>query len=280
MSGFYLQYSKADDRFALSMIASDSTSATPTRALAGSTPVIDSWYHLVGVRDATNNQIKLYVNGVLADTESYSARWNAGGSTVIGRARAGISTDFFPGTVDEVHLIEGALGDTDVQYYYRYPGGPGPIPGWHLGEADGDGLPDDWETSQGLDMFSASGPNGANGDPDHDGIPNLAEYGLHLNAASPDAAGLPTTAVERSTDGHPYLIFRYRRRIGASSLSYRPEITHDMVTWSSTSADFEEITPAVPNADGVTETVKVRAKPAMDAPGTSRTAVRLRIGVN
>jgi hypothetical protein len=43
-------------------------------------------------------------------------------------------------------------------------------------DSDADGLPDGWETRFGLDASSASGPNGAAGDPDSDGRTNLQEY--------------------------------------------------------------------------------------------------------
>lgn len=43
------------------------------------------------------------------------------------------------------------------------------------GDADGDGLPSTWEAQFGLDAASASGENGALGDPDGDGITNLEE---------------------------------------------------------------------------------------------------------
>jgi glucose/arabinose dehydrogenase len=42
-------------------------------------------------------------------------------------------------------------------------------------DTDGDGLTDDWETGMGLDPTSATGANGAAGDPDGDGRTNLAE---------------------------------------------------------------------------------------------------------
>jgi hypothetical protein len=41
---------------------------------------------------------------------------------------------------------------------------------------DGDGLPDLWEAAYGLSTNSAAGINGADGDPDNDGLPNSAEY--------------------------------------------------------------------------------------------------------
>jgi subtilisin-like proprotein convertase family protein len=43
------------------------------------------------------------------------------------------------------------------------------------GDADGDALPDTWEDQFGLDDHSASGDNGALGDPDHDGLTNADE---------------------------------------------------------------------------------------------------------
>ena len=44
------------------------------------------------------------------------------------------------------------------------------------GDADGDGLPDGWETLFGLNPGSSTGVHGAAGDPDGDGASNLAEY--------------------------------------------------------------------------------------------------------
>jgi len=41
---------------------------------------------------------------------------------------------------------------------------------------DGDGLPDDWELANGLNPNSSAGNNGANGDPDGDGMTNLQEF--------------------------------------------------------------------------------------------------------
>ncbi len=63
-------------------------------------------------------------------------------------------------------------------------------------DTDGDGLPDGWETRYGLDPLdngtysfrtgSAGDPkNGANGDPDNDGVANLQEY---LNATDPSVS--------------------------------------------------------------------------------------------
>lgn len=55
-----------------------------------------------------------------------------------------------------------------------------PSPGWV--DSDGDGLPDVWEITYGLDPFYTGGANGPGGDPDGDGSSNYQEY---VTAASP-----------------------------------------------------------------------------------------------
>jgi hypothetical protein len=54
---------------------------------------------------------------------------------------------------------------------------PGALnPGSTNPDRDGDGLPNDWETTYGLNPDSAVGADGAGGDPDGDGLTNVQEY--------------------------------------------------------------------------------------------------------
>ena len=52
-------------------------------------------------------------------------------------------------------------------------------------DSDNDGLPDGWEVDNGLNPMSSTGDDGADGDPDSDGFPNLLEFELDARANNP-----------------------------------------------------------------------------------------------
>jgi len=72
--------------------------------------------------------------------------------------------------------------------------------------------------------------SGENGDPDHDGIPNLLEYGLGLLPGTTDTSGLPTAEVQSG-----YLTLTYRHNKQATDLLYMVEACGDIAggKWSS-----------------------------------------------
>ena len=70
-------------------------------------------------------------------------------------------------------------------------------------DADGDGLPDQWESDHQLNPQDAAGDQGAIGDPDGDGLINIDEYynGADPQSADTDGDGLPDLwEVENSLD--------------------------------------------------------------------------------
>jgi hypothetical protein len=114
VSGFFLQYSAADNAWAFSMLASDATSAATTRALAPLPPRTGDWQHLVGVYDSGAGQLRLYVDGRRAGTAAFSSGWAAGGSFAVGRGLFNGPTDWFAGSIDQVRVWNRALSDSDV----------------------------------------------------------------------------------------------------------------------------------------------------------------------
>ncbi|MCY1138428.1 glycoside hydrolase family 2 [Actinoplanes sp. Pm04-4] len=112
VSDFFLQYSGADQRFAMSFAG--------VRALGPSKPEVGRWYHLVGVRDTVKGELRLYVDGELAGTAGACLPQGAPtGNTVIGRGKYnGNPVDYLDGTVDQVHLYDRALSPTEIRELY------------------------------------------------------------------------------------------------------------------------------------------------------------------
>ncbi len=143
---------------------------------------------------------------------------------------------------------------------------------------DHDGLPDLWEIQSGLNFDNATGLNGPLGDLSGNGVVNLLKYALNLDPHSAALTGLPTTSIELNpADSARYLTFRYRRLLSPGPLQYLIETTSDLTDWTTTAADFEEAAPPVPNSDGLTETVTIRVKPAINTPTAPTRSVRLRV---
>ncbi|MFD4263931.1 LamG-like jellyroll fold domain-containing protein [Streptomyces sp. NPDC058534] len=109
-SPFYLQYGQGAFAF-----------STPgeKRARVETTPETGRWYHLVGVRDGADNQLRLYVDGEPAATSAAGPAYPSTGPLTVGRAQwDGNATDFWNGAVDQVHAYDKALTDEEVRALY------------------------------------------------------------------------------------------------------------------------------------------------------------------
>ena len=109
VAGFFLQLRGDTGTFAFSRLSSDAIGiatyvSTPTAPVAG------TWYHLVGVNDATAGSLTLYVDGQSMGTTPYTAGWQATGDTLIGHGfYNGGQVDNVNGSIDEVSLFASAL---------------------------------------------------------------------------------------------------------------------------------------------------------------------------
>jgi len=79
------------------------------------TPALGRWYHLVGVRDHTTNELRLYIDGERVAATTAGTDGVSTGPLSIGRAKfAGQEGDFWAGSVDEVSVVDKALTDEEV----------------------------------------------------------------------------------------------------------------------------------------------------------------------
>jgi hypothetical protein len=106
-SAFFLQYSGADQRWAMSFVG--------LRALSPQKPEVGRWYHLTGVRDAAKGTLSLYVDGEKVASQSACAAAASTGDFVVGRGEyGGDQVDPLRGDVDEVRVFDRALSDDEV----------------------------------------------------------------------------------------------------------------------------------------------------------------------
>ncbi|WP_344105228.1 LamG-like jellyroll fold domain-containing protein [Nocardiopsis rhodophaea] len=114
-SAFDLQYSAEDDRWEVVLAASD-TETTEFTSVVHETAAPNSERrgdHLAVVYDAFDREVRLYVNGQLAQTSTarLDQPWAASGPVTIGRALTDSAwASDYSGAVDDVRVYEGAAG--------------------------------------------------------------------------------------------------------------------------------------------------------------------------
>jgi len=97
----------------------DENDTSPSRWLSGTTNLTGGgWHHIVAVRDASADEIYLYVDNVLEDSLSvnYPAGFSSSASVNIGHLSAAYN---FVGTLDEVALYNKALNPDEIEQHYQ-----------------------------------------------------------------------------------------------------------------------------------------------------------------
>jgi hypothetical protein len=116
-SGFYLQYAgTANQSWSFTRTAANTSAAGGIDALSSGPAALDTWVHLVGVYDASDDQLRLYVNGASQGAATDATPYAANGGLVIGRAEFGGNyVDWFPGYIRDVEVFQQALTPVEVK---------------------------------------------------------------------------------------------------------------------------------------------------------------------
>jgi hypothetical protein len=103
---FYLQYGQGAFAF-----------STPggNRARLAVTPELNRWYHLAGVRDHATGEVRLFVDGKRVAAVPAGPDVVSTGPFSVGRAKYdGARTDYWSGSIDQVHAYDRSLSDAEV----------------------------------------------------------------------------------------------------------------------------------------------------------------------
>ena len=115
-SGFFLEYSGSDNRWAFARQSVDAQNPTPHRALSSAPPTLNTWTPLVGEFNGATDERQLYVNGQLQGTATDPTPFTATGSLVFGRSIAGgVHSAWFPGLIDHVDIFDQALTGAQIR---------------------------------------------------------------------------------------------------------------------------------------------------------------------
>jgi len=120
-SAFWIKYDPVSDRWQF-LVGQQDDPAAPVHAAVSESPAQESvWTHLTGVYDAGLQQLRLYVNGALEDTEPLSFRpFNASGPLLIGHTLwQNQMCDQWFGGIDDVTVYQGAMSSASVAITYR-----------------------------------------------------------------------------------------------------------------------------------------------------------------
>lgn len=151
ISPFYLQL--IDGRFAFAQRTADSTAAALVQ-VNGLTPVVGTWYHVVGVYNKEGGTIALYVNGTLQGTATAGSSWTAFGSATVGRAKwNGAAVDFVNGAIDDARFYGRALSGAEISALATTAAGAI----WTLNEGSGTTAADTSGNSNTLFLQAAAG---------------------------------------------------------------------------------------------------------------------------
>ncbi|MDA9830672.1 hypothetical protein N9C66_04970 [Akkermansiaceae bacterium] len=144
------------------------------------------WHHIVVQRDNLGNQ-EIWVDGAMVATAPGAEDLDPfSGIITIGANGGGVNN--LTGLLDEFAVYSGVLTEAEIGQLSAGTANPSDIASAPE-DADGDGLPDSWETAYGLspsDDGSVDVNNGPDGDPDNDGLTNLEEFDAGLEPDNDD----------------------------------------------------------------------------------------------
>ncbi|MFJ4985828.1 LamG-like jellyroll fold domain-containing protein [Streptomyces sp. NPDC088732] len=122
-AGFELYHSSALGGWVFMRAKEDTTTAGLIRAQENACDPnvncaaarLGEWTHVVGVYDLDAAQIRLYVDGVLKDTQPFTTPWLAVSHMTLGYKETGGAQGFFKGDLDDVRVFDRALSDDEVK---------------------------------------------------------------------------------------------------------------------------------------------------------------------
>ncbi|BDI32033.1 hypothetical protein CCAX7_40840 [Capsulimonas corticalis] len=116
---FYLQYITLEGGFKFAVTVSERDPLAIF--VTSSQPSVDGeWRHVIGVHDAEQQEIRLYIDGALEGRTAYATPWSADCATYLGGCEVmDTIQDRWFGSMDDVRIYDRALSDAEIVMLYQ-----------------------------------------------------------------------------------------------------------------------------------------------------------------
>ncbi|QLH19343.1 LamG-like jellyroll fold domain-containing protein [Streptomyces sp. Rer75] len=114
-SGFQLYYSKTYDKWVFNRHTNDTDTTQLIRSMSKDAAKAGTWTHLTGSYSAEDQELSLFVNGQLQQSEKFTTPWRAEAGLQLGRLRyKGAWGENAHGAIDDVQLVQSPVSATDA----------------------------------------------------------------------------------------------------------------------------------------------------------------------
>lgn len=236
----------------------------------GSSAIANGFWHHVLISCTRSGKARCYIDGRFVKEIDI-----AGAGSVDNALPLAIGIDSngnysWKGHIDEVALWNRALNDIEAKDVFQTSGKGLALSGKSIVDSDDDGMADTWEITHFGNLDQS-----ASGDFDNDGKSNFKEYAEGENPNS-GAVAAATRVTSEEVNGQTYPVLHYIRPELDGDVSYLPEASADLATWSSGNGKFLPFGNPTDLENGQRE-YHVRYYQSIDAVAEGRIMFRIRM---
>jgi len=193
--------------------------------IAGSSAIANGLWHNVLISCTRNGSARCFIDGVFVKAIDISGAGSVDNSLPLTLGIDGNGNYSWKGHMDEVALWSRALNDIEAKDVFLNSQKGLALSGKNIVDSDNDDMDDAWEIAHFENLNQTK-----NGDFDHDGKSNFAEFAKGSDPTS--AVNLLSSRVtNEEIDGQAYPVLHYLRPALEGDVSYVPEASSDLKNW-------------------------------------------------
>jgi len=238
--------------------------------IAGSSAIANGYWHHVLVSCTRSGTARCFIDGQFVKAISISGAGSVNNTLPLSLGIDANGNYSWKGQMDEVAIWNRALNDTEAKDVFSNSKNGLALSGKSIVDSDNDGMDDSWEITHFGNLDQTR-----DGDFDNDGRTNFAEFAKGSNPNSP--VHLRSSRVtQEDFNGQNYPVLHYLRSELEGDVSYVPEASADLASWTSGGGKFIPFGNPTDKGNGQRE-YHVRYYQSVDAVAEGRIMFRIRM---